>query len=207
MFVCFEGIDGAGKSTQAQLLLRRLINAGISAELVADPGTTKIGQSIRELLLATDVPISGVAQMLLFSAARAELSAHINEKIHAKTVIICDRWLFSTLVYQGVLNHISFDFIYSVFEQSGCQLPDLCFLLDLSPESAKQRMGTPQDRYERRSLASRQKMREAYLSLAAHTDFAGFTHVLNAEQQTEETAANIYETVCSKLREFGFFLK
>lgn len=205
MFVCFEGIDGAGKTTQAKLLLQRLIKNNVSAELVADPGTTKIGQAIRTLLLDTDVPISGVAQMLLFSAARAELSTYINEKIHAKTVIICDRWLFSTLVYQGVLNRIPGDFIKLVFEQSGCQLPDICFLLDISPDSAKTRMGLPQDRYERRSLSSRKKMRDAYLHLARADEFASSTKVLNAEQAREKTAEDVYKTVIQKLQEFGFF--
>lgn len=205
MFVCFEGIDGAGKSTQAELLLQDLKRRGVPAELVADPGTTKIGAAIRSLLLDSDVPISGVAQMLLFSAARAELSNYINDKIHAKKVVICDRWLFSTLVYQGVLNQIARDFIVDVFDYSGCPFPDLCFVLDISPESAKDRMGLPQDRYERRSLSSRKKMREAYLALAQEPDFSSVTRVLNAERPRDQTAAAVSDAVTARLREFGFF--
>ena len=205
MFVCFEGIDGAGKSTQAALLLRHLISNGISAELVADPGTTKIGSAIRELLLNTDTPVSGMAQMLLFSAARAELAGYINDKIHAKTVVICDRWLFSTLVYQGVLNRIPRDFILNVFEQSGCPLPDICFVLDIAPENAKDRIGVPQDRYERRSITSRKKMRAAYLDLAAADAFSSNTRVLNAESPREQTADFVASVVRDKLVEFGFF--
>jgi dTMP kinase len=205
VFVCFEGIDGAGKSTQAELLLQDLKRRGVPAELVADPGTTKIGAAIRSLLLDSDVPISGVAQMLLFSAARAELSNYINDKIHAKKVVICDRWLFSTLVYQGVLNQIARDFIVDVFDYSGCPFPDLCFVLDISPESAKDRMGLPQDRYERRSLSSRKKMREAYLALAHEADFSSVTHVLNAERPRDQTAAAVSDAVTARLREFGFF--
>lgn len=99
MFVVFEGIDGAGKTTQARMLYERLKADGARVEQVADPGTTQIGTAIRQILLHNDAPISSSAQVLLFSAARAELAAYIRERLADNFTVICDRWLLSTLVY------------------------------------------------------------------------------------------------------------
>lgn len=162
MFVCFEGIDGAGKSTQARMLYQLLHDAGQAVELVADPGTTQIGTAIRQILLQNDGPISPMAQMLLFSAARAELASYITEKLAAGVTVICDRWLLSTLVYQGEINGIKPDLILSIFRGTSFVVPDLCVLLDLDPASAEPRMGKPRDRYERRNTEDRQRMRAAY---------------------------------------------
>jgi dTMP kinase len=103
-----------------------------------------------------------MAQMLLFSAARAELASYIAEKLADGVTIICDRWLLSTLVYQGEINGIKPDLILSIFRGTSFVVPDLCVLLDLDPASAEPRMGKPRDRYERRNTEDRQRMRSAY---------------------------------------------
>lgn len=190
MFVCFEGIDGAGKSTQANMLYEHLTEDGINVELVADPGTTRIGQAIREILLANDAPISPAAQMLLFSAARAELAEYIKTKL-ADAVVICDRWLLSTLVYQGELNKISPDLIKTIFNGTTGLLPDLYFVLDLLPEEAKLRMGRPGDRYERCCLRDRRRLRAAYLEHAQDLNKDSVC-VISANKSPEETHADIY---------------
>lgn len=201
MFICFEGVDGAGKSTQARMLLQHLVADGYSAELVADPGTTQIGVAIRQLLLTNDNPITSVAQMLLFSAARAELANYI-ASLPKKTIVVCDRWILSTLVYQGVINGIDETLIRSVFAATKCQLPDICFLLDLSPTSARKRMGAPRDRYERKSLSDRKKMRQAYLDFA-RGDYAHETHIVNAERSVEATHRHAYKFVCRMAQQAG----
>ena len=198
MFICFEGIDGAGKSTQARMLQQRLAAAGYKVEMVADPGTTKIGTAIRQLLLDNDGPITPVAQMLLFSAARAELSAYVRRQMRKKTVIICDRWFLSTLVYQGIMNRIPSKSLFDIFEMSNCVVPDLCFLLDLDPRDAKKRIGKPRDRYERKSLADRGVMRDAYLDFAG-LDFAARTEIIKAEKPADIMHKQIYAVVKSAL--------
>lgn len=200
MFICFEGIDGAGKSTQARMLQQRLAAAGYKVELVADPGTTKIGTAIRQLLLDNDGPITPAAQMLLFSAARAELSAYVRQQMRKKTVIICDRWFLSTLVYQGVMNRIPTESLFDIFEMSNCVVPDLCFLLDLDPRDAKKRIGKPRDRYERKSMADREVMRDAYLEFAG-LDFADRTEIVEAEKPVDIMHKQIYTIVKSALTE------
>lgn len=180
------------------MLQQRLATAGYKVEMVADPGTTKIGTAIRQLLLDNDGPITPVAQMLLFSAARAELSAYVRRQMRKKTVIICDRWFLSTLVYQGVMNRIPTESLFDIFEMSNCVVPDLCFLLDLDPRDAKKRIGKPRDRYERKSMADREVMRGAYLEFAG-LDFAARTEIVEAEKPADAMHKQIYAVVKAAL--------
>lgn len=203
MFICFEGIDGAGKSTQARMLQQALAAGGYKAELVADPGTTQIGTAIRQILLDNDGPITPVAQMLLFSAARAELSAYAKKQIGKKTIIICDRWFLSTLVYQGVMNHMPEEILSDIFHMSECIVPDLCFLLDLPPKDAKKRMGKPRDRYERKCMADRETMRQSYLRFA-QCDYAELTYIVPAQEAVDTIHRQIYTLVESELKDCGF---
>lgn len=192
MFICLEGIDGAGKSTQARMLTQRLCAEGRETELVADPGTTQIGTAIRQILLHNDAPISTAAQMLLFSAARAELANHIMSRLQQNVNIICDRWLLSTLVYQGEINNINPDFIEQIFRETSFIQPDICFLLDISAEAAGKRMGKPGDRYERRCAADKERMRYAYLRYAHERPNAKNVRIVLADQPPEETHEQIY---------------
>lgn len=203
MFICFEGIDGAGKSTQARMLQQALIKAGYKVEQVADPGTTQIGTAIRQILLDNDGPITPVAQMLLFSAARAELSAYARQQMRKKTIIICDRWFLSTLVYQGAMNRMSEESLIDIFNLSNCVFPHLCFLLDLPPKEAKKRMGKPRDRYERKCMADREIMRRAYLEFA-NREHAEVTYIVPAIESAEIIHQQIYTLVESELNARGF---
>lgn len=196
MFICFEGIDGAGKSTQTRMLYETLSADGISAEIVADPGTTQIGRSIRQILLDSEAPISSAAQMLLFSAGRAELAEYIRRRLAEGVTILCDRWLLSTLVYQGEINNISIDLILKIFQETcGNLQPDICFLLDLPPETARERMGKPSDRYEKRCLSDRQRMRAAYMRFAGLYPNAGVIYPIDASRAPEATSALIHSLV------------
>jgi dTMP kinase len=195
MFVCLEGIDGAGKTTQAKLLTRALVNAGYKVIQVADPGTTPLGKSIRELVIDRDEPISPLAQMLLFSSARAELSEFIREQIAQDTIVICDRWILSTLVYQATGNNIDPDFILSIFRHTSV-VPDVCFVLDIAPEKAEQRRPPSKDRFESRPIEDKRLMRQAYLDYAAtRKDCARNTYVLNADVPETVMHEAVFEIV------------
>jgi thymidylate kinase len=102
--------------------------------------------------------------------------------------------LLSTLVYQGELNKIPADLILSIFHGTSNLLPDLYFVLDISPEEARLRMGKPTDRYEKRCLRDRQKMREAYLAYAS-TLPPSTVHVIPASAPAEKTHEHIYSAV------------
>lgn len=195
MFICLEGIDGAGKTTQAKILRERLESVGHAVVQVADPGTTPLGKSIRELVLERDEPISPLAQMLLFSAARAELSEFIRAKILEDTIVVCDRWILSTLVYQATGNNIDPEFIIDIFNRTSVA-PDICFLLDLDPEKAEKRRPPSKDRFESRPIEDKRIMRQAYLNYAAHEkNCARHTFVLNADAPPEMMHEAIFEIV------------
>ena len=203
MFICLEGIDGAGKTTQARMLAQKLRENGKEVELVADPGTTQIGTAIRQILLHNDAPISPAAQMLLFSAARAELAAYIAQRRLSGAIIVCDRWLLSTLVYQGEINNIKPELIEHIFQETSFLQPDICFLLDISPEAAGKRMGKPGDRYERRCATEKERMRAAYLRHAHERPNAKTVRVILADQTPEETHEQIYGFVISTFEQTG----
>lgn len=194
MFVCFEGIDGAGKSTQAALLKDYLRDSGFPVEAVCDPGTTKLGKAIRQLVLDCDDPISPNAQMLLFSSARAELSAYIKAQLIAGKIILCDRWLLSTLVYQSHLNGVDARLITDVFSQTSLP-PDLCIVLDIDPQSADKRKQheTRKDRFERASLAQKKGMRAAYLNFANEPAAGRYVHVINADRPQHNVHSEIVD--------------
>lgn len=195
MFICLEGIDGAGKTTQAKLLTEKLSSANYSVIQVADPGTTPLGKSIRELILDRDEPITPLAQMLLFSSARAELSDFIRQKIAEDTIVICDRWILSTLVYQAMGNNIDDEFVLDIFFRTSV-VPDICFLLDLDPEKAEQRRPPSKDRFERKSIEDKRKMRRAYLDYsAAKKTCSRFTYLLNADAPQEIMHRAIFDIV------------
>lgn len=207
MFICFEGVDGAGKSTQARMLYQRLKTAGRDVELVADPGTTKIGTAIRQILLHNDAPITTVAQMLLFSAARAELAAYIQQRLADNVVIICDRWLLSTLVYQGEINGVSKQLILDIFKATSNVYPSVCFLLDLSPEVAQERIcmrsGAPADRYERACREDRQRMCAAYHRHARPGVVAEHVQKIIADKTPEAIHDEVYGWLTEKWKQLS----
>jgi dTMP kinase len=192
VFICFEGIDGAGKSTQARMLFQRLKVEGVPVEQVADPGTTKIGTAIRQILLQNDAPISKEAQMLLFSAARAELAAYIRQRLAEGVTVICDRWLLSTYVYQGEVNGIDRGFISRIFQETSNLVPDVCVLLDLPSTMSAERTGPGRDRYERVSEETRVKMRRAYLMLSDNRLVGRLLWTLDAQLPAETIHEKVY---------------
>jgi len=200
VFVCFEGIDGAGKSTQARMLYQRLKAEGRPTELVADPGTTSIGTAIRQILLQNDAPITTLAQMLLFSAARAELAAHIKARLADGVTVICDRWLLSTLVYQGELNGVDPELIMAIFRGTSNITPDLCLLLDLPDAVVAARVGPPRDRYERRSFADLWRTRNAYFQHAKNPLAAKRLCQVNAAQTFEALHEEVYRLYSNTTR-------
>lgn len=142
MFIVIEGIDGSGKSTLAGLLKDKLNSLGKNVVHVKDPGSTALGDKIRELLLFSKDNICGISQTLLFSAARAQL---IHETIHPALkrgdIVILDRYIYSTYVYQKEFNKNTCipDFVNAVeyfkntIDYSISRLyPDLVIMLDIS---------------------------------------------------------------------------
>ncbi len=158
MLIAFEGIDGSGKTTQAELLSSRLTREGILNEVVREPGGTKLGEGVRELLLhRSDLKIDPVAEFLLFSASRAQL---VREKIipllDARKTVILDRYFYSSVAYQGFGRGIPVKDIERVSRFATHDLlPDVVFLVELDLDTASRRReleGRRADRMEHAEL-------------------------------------------------------
>ena len=166
IFVTFEGIDRSGKSTQARLLAEAL---GDDALPVREPGGTAVGERVRELLKDTSITIGPAAEALLFAAARAELVAEvIRPALDDGKVVISDRFLDSSLAYQGAARGLGTEHVRRVNDfATGGLAPDLTVLLDLTPEAAAERAGVEVDRFEEEGAGLQLSVRAAYDELAA----------------------------------------
>ena len=160
LFVTFEGIDRSGKTTQAQLLEQAL---GADAVAVREPGGTDLGERVRELVKDARLDPGARAEALLFAAARAELvEVVIRPALEAGRVVISDRFLDSSLAYQGAARGLGLDEIALVNDfATGGLRPDLTLLLDLDPVDAAARAGML-DRFEDEGLGLQRTVAEAY---------------------------------------------
>ncbi|SKA89128.1 dTMP kinase [Prosthecobacter debontii] len=173
-FLSFEGSEGCGKSTQIRLLRERLERAGSQVEVLREPGGTAVGEEIRHLLQHAKAGegMSSEAELLLFAASRAQI---VREKIRplleAGAVVILDRFLDSTTVYQGMARGLPLESVRAINAfATGGTLPHLTLVLDMDPALARQRIqasGRPLDRMESQPLAFFEKVRAGYLKLAA----------------------------------------
>jgi dTMP kinase len=165
LFVTIEGIDRSGKTTQA----RRLVDAlGDDAVLVREPGGTPAGERIRELLKDPGVTLSARTEALLFAAARAELvDAVIRPALEDGRVVVSDRYLDSSLAYQGHARGLGEDEVRRLNEWATTGLePDLTVLLRIDPGEAAARAGAA-DRFEDEGLGLQRRVADAYEQLAA----------------------------------------
>ncbi len=170
LFISFEGIDGCGKSTQAQLLMDKLDKDGVIAVLVREPGGSTISEEIRKILLKTrSDTMSARAEALLMTASRAQLTKDtILPALEEGICVIADRYQDSTLAYQGGGRGLDIDYLIQLNTFATYSLdPDLTFYIDISSEEGLKRSGTLiPDRIESAGLKFQEKVRGQYLKLA-----------------------------------------
>jgi dTMP kinase len=163
LFVTFEGIDRSGKTTQARMLVSAL---GSSALGVREPGGTPAAERVRDLLKDASVPLGTEAEALLFAAARAEIvSKVIRPALAEGKVVVSDRFLDSSLAYQGGARGLGVEEVERINRfATGGLVPDLTFLLDLSPSAAAARAGES-DRFEDEGSELQEAVLSAYEQL------------------------------------------
>lgn len=186
-FISLDGVDGCGKSTQIELMQAWLKSLGQQALVVRDPGGTKLGESLREILLhKQEIPLSMTAEMLLYMSSRAQLvSEVIRPAIESGTNVIADRFLIANVVYQGSAGGLAPETIWSVGEIATQGLsPDLTLLLDLDSEVAMQRVGTRRDRLESRGAEYMSKVRQGFLDESSR--LGNQMEVIDASQSIQQ---------------------
>ena len=169
MLITFEGIDGAGKSTQINKLVSYLNSKNREVLTLREPGGTEVAEKIRTILLESRHEISPIGELLLFSASRVELVQQVIRPALAvgKTVIL-DRFFDSTTAYQGYGRGIDLSLLQSIIDISTCgTVPDITFYLDIEPEEALHRKFEHEllDRMERSGLEFYQHVRRGYLEM------------------------------------------
>ena len=173
LFLALDGLDGAGKSTQCQLLVSWLRAQGRSVTSCIDPGSTPVGNRLRQLILHPDEPLALNCEALLFMASRAQLVADtIRPALDAGMDVVSDRFLLANVVYQGHAGGLDPDELWRVgrFATGGLE-PDLTFVLDLPAAAAGSRRGQPADRIERRDSDYHARVRAGFLAEAGrHAD-------------------------------------
>jgi dTMP kinase len=166
MFISLEGIDGSGKTSQAKLLARAL---GEDVLLVREPGGTKAGERIRQVLKDPDLELDPLAELLLFCAARAELVAQvIGPAREAGRDLVCDRFSDSSVAYQGTARGLGADRVEEICDlATGGVWPDLTVLLRIDPERAATRIGRRKaDRFEEEGIDLQRRVAEGYDEVA-----------------------------------------
>jgi dTMP kinase len=172
MFLSFEGLDGCGKTTQAELLARRLTDIGHTVLVLREPGGTKISEDIREILLnKNNSSMFSTTEMLLFAAARTQLVQEvILPSLARHSIVICDRYVDSTTAYQGFGRGISRDTICTINNIATQKLyPAKTFFLDISVEESLRRRNRSRqttDRMEEAETLFFQHISEGFHSIA-----------------------------------------
>jgi len=179
MFITFEGIDGSGKSTQIQLLKEWLERLDHTVTVLREPGGNVVSEQIRQLLLDSTEHIEPRCELLLFTAARAQLvSKVIRPSLKAGHIVICDRYIDSSVAYQGYGRGLPIDDIVRIndFATAGL-IPDITFIFDLTVDDAAKRAGfrsndnkTKPDRMEQSGDAFFERTKQGYIELAQNAN-------------------------------------
>ncbi len=191
MFFSFDGIDSVGKSTQMTLFVDWLRQRGHDVVTCRDPGSTELGERLREILLhKSDTPIGRRAEMLLYMASRAQLVDQvIRPALDAGRIVVADRFLLANVVYQGHAGGLSVDDLWRVGEVAVAGVhPARIFLLDMDVSAAVQRRNREPDRMESQGLEYMQKVRQGFLAEAARR---GEIVVIDAGRDIESVQADI----------------
>lgn len=203
LFISFEGIDGSGKSIQAEKLHKNLLNKGYRAVLIREPGGTAVSERIRDILLdRKHVGLIPIAELLLYEAARAQL---VNEKISPELgknrIVIADRFMDSTVAYQAFGRKLSLSMVHEM-NNVACKgiFPDVTFFLDISLNVSRKRMiqSGKNDRMEKQDASFFKRVQRGYQN-AALREPKRFVR-LNGQRKADDLEKEILKIVMVRVQ-------
>lgn len=203
-FITFEGVEGSGKTTQIKLLAEKLEKKGYEVFLTREPGGTRLGEKIRDLLLDPDnIDMDDRAEILLYAADRAQ---HVSEKIipalEAGKIVLADRYIDSNIAYQGYGRKLDMEMVKSINEWViRKRWPDLTFLLDIDVKIGLERARNltddkKGDRLEQEIITFYRNIREGYLAMA---DKKERFEIVDADRRSDKIHNDIYQIIKGKL--------
>ncbi len=203
MFISFEGLDGSGKSTQAKLLVEKLESIHYTVAFIREPGGTEISERIREILLDRNhLGMNQIAELFLFSAARAQLVTQIIKPALAESkIVVCDRYVDSTTAYQGYGRELRLGAVKTINTVATFGLmPKMTILIDIPIDEMidrKRNAGVLDDRMEAGGSAFFERVRAGYLTMAEEEKDRFF--VIDGTRPVEIIRAEIWDLVSSRL--------
>jgi dTMP kinase len=165
VIISFEGGEGAGKSTQAERLTSYLESKGLPCLSLREPGGSSFSEEVRSLFFRDGLDV--MTELLLVLASRRQnIKEIIEPALHRNTIVVIDRFIDSTLVYQGIVDGLGVNNVRTIMEKTGTWLePNLTFILDVDPEISLARIN-PGDKFERRDIHFHKKLRNAFREIA-----------------------------------------
>ncbi|MDD3840444.1 MAG: dTMP kinase [Clostridia bacterium] len=196
LFISMEGPDGSGKSTQIQLLFQYLKAKGRDIVVVREPGGTPISEKIRDIILdKQNKEMTCTTEALLYAASRAQLVGQvIKPALEKGKTVICDRFIDSSLAYQGVARNIGIENILRInqFAVDGVK-PDITIFFDIPPQKAMARKTDEADRLECEHLEFHQQVYRGYLKIAGM--FPERIKVIDADRQVEQVFSDVIDVL------------
>lgn len=205
LFITIEGIDGSGKSTHASMLADYLNERGIPSVLTREPGGTRIGEQVRSILLDNaNSDMAAMTEVLLYAASRAQHVAQvIKPALEQGKVVLCDRFVDSSLAYQGYARGLGLNTVEAINEHAlGGVWPDITLLLDISPEIAWKRILKDgfKDRLESEGLELLKVVCEGYIDIARR--YNDRFYIINAADGVNNIHKKILSIIEPKLKKY-----
>ncbi|MDR1272294.1 MAG: dTMP kinase [Clostridiales Family XIII bacterium] len=206
-FITFEGGDGSGKSTQIKLLHDRLVAENIGVVITREPGGTLIGEQIRKVILdPQNIEMTSKTEMFLYAAARAQIADEVIwPALREGKVVICDRFLDSSVAYQGVARGLGRMVEEVNIPAAGGLVPDLTIYLKIEPDEGLDRTGNRKDRMELQDIMYHRSVAEGYRMIAERNPLR--VKVLDATESITLLRNKIWDTVAVRLAKKGYSVR
>jgi len=203
LLISIEGLDGSGKTTQINILKKHLENLGEKVIVLREPGGTNIGEQIRTILLDhKNTEMNDVAEMFLYAASRAQLfSQIIKPNLESGIIVICDRFIDSSIVYQGYGRGLNVDDVIKVnLTAIQNRLPDITLFIDINAMTSLERRmkASNADRLEREAIQFHERVYEGYIKLSKM--FKDRIIIINGKGKIKDISNNIINEVNNLLK-------